>query len=74
MTIQRDGREMEIECDSCPNTTESYDKNDFSTMVAVAKEDGWEIRPDPGAQGGYSHKCPACIGGSRVERATRMFR
>lgn len=73
MTIQRDGREMEIECDSCPNTTDTYDKNDFNTMVAVAKDDGWEIKPDPSAQGGYSHTCPSCREGSRLQRARDLF-
>lgn len=73
MTINRDGREMEIECDSCPNTTDLFDRTEFSAMVATAKSDGWEIAPDPQREGGYSHACPSCRGGSRLQRAKDLF-
>jgi hypothetical protein len=65
---------MEIECDSCPATTDTFDKNDFSTMIACAKDDGWEIKPDDRCKGGYSHTCPDCRGGSsRLERAKNLL-
>ena len=73
MTINRDGRDIELECDSCPTTTEVFDTNDFEIMIAAAKSDGWEIAPSPEARGGYSHLCPSCQGGSRVQRAKDLF-
>ncbi len=73
MTINRDGRDMELECDSCPNTTDVFDKNDFTTMIASAKSDGWQIAPDQSAEGGYSHTCPSCAGGSRLQRAKDLL-
>lgn len=73
MTIQRDGREMQIECDSCPATTDMFNKTDFSAMVACAKSDGWVIAPDNNAEGGYSHTCPDCKGESRLQRARDLL-
>ncbi len=73
MTIQRDGREMEIECDSCPATTDMFSTEDFHRMIATAKADGWEIAPDRRAEGGYSHTCPDCKGESRLQKAKDLL-
>ena len=68
MTLHRDGRNRQIECDSCTNTTELYDE--FNELMADAKGAGWEIKP---SSDGWSHTCPECIGGSRLARQRALF-
>jgi len=68
MTLHRYLRNRQIMSDSCNNTTEVYD--DFSEMIADAKQAGWEIMP---SSDGYSHKCPECVGGGRLARQRALL-
>lgn len=71
MSIIRDGREQAIECDTCPETTQPMDRNDFETMIQTAKADGWRIAA---VGGGWEHTCPGCLAGSRLAAAQAKFR
>lgn len=71
MTLLRDGKNRQIECDECSATTEAYDADDFQIMVESAKDGGWRITQD--AVGDYSHTCPACRHGGRLARARAKF-
>ncbi len=67
MTLQRDGKWMQFECDECPNTTDEYD--DFEELRTEAKREGWEIKP---SVEGWSHRCPDCRG-SGLARQRALF-
>lgn len=71
--IERQGNKRIIICDVCEEDFEPYDSEDFSTMIAAAKGEGWEIRPD--GEGHYVHRCSACTNpkGERINQARRMF-
>lgn len=68
MTLHRDGKWMQFECDECPATTDEYD--DFDELREEAKRAGWEIKP---SSDGWTHTCPDCLGGSKLERQRRLF-
>jgi hypothetical protein len=57
MTLLKDGRNRQIQCDFCSETTEVYDTDDFDMMLGVAKDEGWEISIH-GTR--WVHKCPDC--------------
>jgi hypothetical protein len=41
MAIDRQGKRVIIECDSCADTFEGEEGQDFETVMAAAKRDGW---------------------------------
>lgn len=71
--IERQYRQNIIVCDRCSESYEPYDSDQFGTMIAAAKGDGWDIRPD--GEGHYTHACPDCYGArqNRAAEARRMF-
>ena len=71
MTVLRDGRTRQLECEQCPATTDTYDADDFQIMVEAAKDAGWTIKLE--GSGEYTHTCPDCRGESALDRARRMF-
>lgn len=70
MTIHKDGRQQQIECEECTTTTDLYDHDDFDRMIAAAKKAGWKIEI---AGGEWVHTCPACRGGDRLARQRALF-
>ena len=73
MTLCRDyGNEQFLECEECPETTDSYDRDEFDEMIRAAKEAGWSIQQEGSS---WTHKCPDCAGhGGRLARAQALFR
>lgn len=71
MTILKDGRDRQIECEECSETTSVYDSEDFEQMVGNAKDAGWAITREDGR---YTHKCPDCAGVSSLTRQQALFR
>jgi predicted RNA-binding Zn-ribbon protein involved in translation (DUF1610 family) len=69
MTIERDGRERMISCESCSSTLAPFDQDEFNEMVADAKAHGWKIRNEDGT---WSHVCPNCQE-SPLDRARRLL-
>jgi hypothetical protein len=55
--IDRQGRRIVVECDSCEQTFESEEGMEFPSFWAAAKEEGWRSR-HIGAD--WLHGCPRC--------------
>lgn len=71
MSIQNEGDYRTIECDcGCGEHFEARHRDDFHAMIDDAKMAGWKINL---SNGEWEHYAPACAGGSRLERARRMF-
>lgn len=71
MTILKDRGTRQLECDECPNTTDTYDADDFHIMIQAAKEGGWQVKLGPGGE--YTHLCPDCRHGDRLAAARAKF-
>jgi hypothetical protein len=69
MTLLKDGRDRQIQCDYCTTTTEVYDTDDFDMMLGVAKDEGWEISIHGTT---WTHKCPACRHGG-LDRQRKLL-
>lgn len=52
--IEREGREIYLQCDGCSAYTES---DEFETVIAQAKREGWRISK---AGSDWEHHCPDC--------------
>lgn len=70
MTTMYDGAHIFLECEECPETTESYGRDDFDTMIAEAKAAGWHVYL---AGHRWEHKCPLHKHGDRLAAAQRLF-
>jgi Fe2+ or Zn2+ uptake regulation protein len=70
MSIIKDGRERQLECDGCPATTDPFDHEDFQLMIDTAKRDGWQITSQNGE---WSHICPDCKSTAKLDRARALF-
>lgn len=72
MTLQRDHDfdQQFLECEECSETTDTYERDEFSEMIRAAKEAGWIVRQDAN---GWIHTCPDCSGGGRLARAQSLF-
>lgn len=70
MTILKDGRDRQLECEECAETTEVYDKDDFDLMIADAKRAGWTIRLSGSS---YTHTCSGCSRGSKLARQRALL-
>lgn len=53
--INRDGKFKSIVCDTCGSETEANDN--FNELIADAKTEGWEFKPDGS---GWKHTCQPC--------------
>jgi hypothetical protein len=52
MSIERDGKAMQICCDSCPASfPETFEADAFREMIAAAKSAGWRIEKRKAATG-----------------------
>lgn len=77
MSIERVGKvSQRLECEECGETTETFNSDEFRTMIEIAKTDGWQIIQTP--RGVWEHYCAACDpdgadGESPLDRARRMF-
>lgn len=71
--IDRQHNQNVLICDNCDIDYEPYPRDEFTAMVAAAKSDGWEIRPD--GEGHYMHRCTSCSGSneSALQRARSLF-
>lgn len=56
--IEKDGSDLAFRCDRCTNLSESFDARDFQSAVDSLKTDGWKVKRDHRAEGGWSHVCP----------------
>lgn len=57
MSINRVGRQIEFECDSCPETFKGEPGEDFADVLSAAKREGWAIRKIANE---WLHGCPKC--------------
>lgn len=55
--IDRQGRKVLIECDSCDQVFEGDDGQEFAEVWADAKRDGWSTRKIANE---WLHGCPKC--------------
>ena len=71
--IEHQGRKRIIVCDNCLEDFEPFDKDSFHEMIAAAKAERWEIKPDD--RGHWIHHCSDCAPSkeSPAARAKRMF-
>lgn len=59
MTINRAKGKIEMECNSCKDTSEVFNEDDFYVMIEKAKSDGWWMKKLP--NGIWEHTCPDCV-------------
>jgi len=70
MSIEKQHGKQTLICDECEDDLgESY--SDFGVMIAHAKSEGWQIKPD--GEGGWTHTCADCKGGSGGLAAQRAL-
>lgn len=55
--IDRQGRKILIECDSCAEVFTGDDGDEWADVWAAAKRDGWRTRQIAGE---WLHGCPKC--------------
>lgn len=55
--IEREHRNQRLVCDCCDDTGESFDRDDFSQMIASEQRAGWTIRKE---RDEWKHYCPKC--------------
>lgn len=55
--IDRQGRKVIIECDSCDETFERGEGDEFAEVWSAAKGEGWATRKIAGE---WLHGCPKC--------------
>lgn len=69
MSIERQHGQMCITCDSCDESLEFFDQDQFDEMIADAKAHGWRI---VNTDGTWRHNC-GCEKQDKVSAARRMF-
>lgn len=57
MTIERSASRIQISCDSCPASTDTYDADDFQIMMTDARAQGWTAAK---ISGEWQNECPDC--------------
>lgn len=55
--IDRQGRKVLIECDSCNEVFTGDEGDEFTEVWTAAKRDGWRTRQIAGT---WLHGCPTC--------------
>lgn len=55
--IDRQGNRIVIQCDSCDETFDGEEDNEFTDTWSAAKREGWTTRKIAGE---WLHGCPAC--------------
>jgi len=65
--------DLAFRCDHCTNMSDSYSLSDFQAAVDDLRENGWKIKRDERAEGGWSHTCPDHTGKNRVDEQRRRL-
>lgn len=60
MSINRDGKRIEVQCDTCSETSDEYVEEDFYVMIEEIKSQGWLMNQDFTTRE-WRHICPTCV-------------
>jgi len=59
MTVEKDGSDFQVNCNSCSNYTTVEARGDFAQVPVQLKREGWKISKEGGE---WVHTCPNCQG------------
>lgn len=68
MTVLRDGRDLQLQCEDCSTTTEVF--QDFDDAVADARKNRWLLKPE---SDGWLHLCSDCAHKRRMDRQRKLL-
>lgn len=64
---------MVFRCDHCTNMSDDYSLANFQAAVDDIREQGWKVKRDERAEGGWTHKCPDHVGAARISEQRRLL-
>ena len=72
--IDRQGRMMTLVCDDCDDTLDrEFSKDDFLDMISYARGEGWKVKKDDSAEGGFTHRCETCAVSGKLEAQRKLL-